>query len=267
MTNDKAADLFKAMAQTAGFTDEQVAKAMAAPQWKEIENRDNRHSEYASALDKAKNLEPLAAKAKEWDKWWTEKGGSTLYTTQQEQATQLALYQERFGNLNPNDPQQVRQVAAGAGITMQQAQEMLKSALNEQGVRFSQMSNELLAVTVDAQNRGIKLTTEDIGAMNKLMADKGVTYAGAYQEHLGPRVREMEEQKRKKELEDYATQKVQDELTRRGISGVQPGSSEVPASFFERPATGMADKPKSDQELMAMWNDAGHQVASRGRAA
>src|SRR6516164_6393684 len=95
MTNDKAADLFRAMAKDAGFTDEQVAKAMAAPQWKEIENRDNRHSEYSSALDKVKNLEPQAAKAKEWDTWWKEKGGSKLY----EQSKELGLYKERYGAL------------------------------------------------------------------------------------------------------------------------------------------------------------------------
>lgn len=255
MTNDKAADLFKQLAKEQGFTDEQVAKAMAAPQWKEIENRDNRHSEYSSALDKAKNFEAAAKKAGEWDDWWKNKGGGTVYQKYQEQQASLARYQERFGALDPNDPNAVRQGAEASGMTMQQVQAMLEARLNEQGTRFSAMTADLGLVMTDAANRGIKLSPDDIQAMNKIMADKGVTYGAAYAEHLGPKVREMESQKLTKEKEDYAAEKVRDALSRVGHNGLPPVNSEVP-SFFERPKAGIAEKSLSDQELLGMWNDA-----------
>ncbi len=259
MTNDKAADLFKALAKKQGFTDEQVTLALQQPEWKEIENRDNRHSEYSSALDKAKNLEPLAVKAKEWDTWWRDKGGSELYETHQEQAQRLARYQERFGDIDPSNPSDVRAAATVTGLTLQQAQAMIDQKLQEQGVRFSQMSNELLAVTVDAQQRGIKLTGDDVLAMNKIMAEKGVTYAGAYEQHLGPKVREMEQQRLENEKKSYAEQQLRDFKTRIGYTENQYGKGGTDgspvASFFDRPKTGVAEKSMSDQELLSMWND------------
>lgn len=265
MTNDKATDLFKAMATKAGFTPDQVTLALSQPEWKEIENRDNRHSEYASALDRAKNLEPLANKAKEWDEWWTKKGGSKLYETQQTQAERLARYTERFGDLDPNaSQQQVQQAAQGAGLTMQQVQALLDAKTNEMGVRMSSMTTDLGMIMVDAANRGIKLSTDDLAAMNKLMADKGVTYGAAYSEHLGPKVREMEEQRLDKEKKDYAAEQVRDALSRAGVHNL-PSSSEIPANFYDRPKAGVAEKSLSDQELLGMWNDAA--PGARTRAA
>ena len=120
MTNDKAVDLFKAMAKGAGLTDEQVNVALSQPQWKEIENRDNRHSEYSSALDRVRNLEPQAATAKRWQDWWEGKGeyagqgaGSKTYKAYIDQQTALARYQERFGALDADATRtEVRDAAA-----------------------------------------------------------------------------------------------------------------------------------------------------------
>jgi hypothetical protein len=266
MTNDKAVDLFKAMAKGAGLTDEQVNVALSQPQWKEIENRDNRHSEYSSALDKVRNLEPQAATAKRWQDWWEGKGeyagqgaGSKTYKAYIDQQTALARYQERFGALDADSSRtEVRDAAAATGMTMQQVQAML----DEQGKRFSAMSTEQMAILADAQTRGLKLTVEDVTAMNRIMAEKGVTYAGAYEQHVGPRVREMEQQKLTKEKEDYAAEKVRDALTRAGVHAVQ-GNQEVPPSFYDRPKTGVAEKSMSDQELLAMWNDSAPGAKSR----
>lgn len=255
MTNDKAADLLKALAKKAGFTDEQVTLALSQPEWKEIENRDNRHSEYSSALDKAKNLEPLAAKAKEWDEWWGKKGGSKLYEENQRKEQLLSRFTERFGALDPDDTTDVRHAAKVTGMTMQQVQEMLDTQKNQIGLQFSQMTNELLAIQVDAANRGVKLTGDDVVAMNKLMAEKGVTYAAAYESHVGPRVREMEQQRLEKEKKDYAAEQVRDALTRAGVHNLPTASDSIPANFFDRPKTGIAEKSLSDQELLSMWND------------
>jgi len=262
LSNLQAAELFKQLAAKAGFSDDQVKLALNADEWKELQNRDNRHSEYSSALDRVKNLEPLATKATEWDKWWKE-GGSRLYQAEQEKSQALARYQERFGNLDPNDPADVRRGAAQTGMTMEQVQAMLAERDNQIGVRFSAMTNDLLAVTVDAQQRGIKLSGDDVLAMQKIMAEKGVGYGQAYELHAGPRVREMESQRLQKEKEDYANEKVQDALTRAGVHGGIPTTSDVPNNFFDRPTGGVADKPKTDQELMQMWNEAGKQVAGR----
>lgn len=242
------------MAKKQGWTDEQVTLALQQPEWKEIENRDNRHSEYSSALDKAKNLEPLAAKAKEWDEWWGKKGGSKLYEENQRKEAALLRYQERFGALDPDSSTDIRHAATATGMTMQQVQEMLDAKSNDMGVRFSQMTNELLAITVDAANRGVKLTGDDVVAMQNLMASKGVTYAAAYEQHVGPRVREMEQQRLEKEKKDYAAEQVRDALTRAGVHNLSL-TSEVPANFFDRPKTGIAEKSLSDQELLSMWND------------
>lgn len=260
MTNDKALDLFKAMAKGAGLTDEQVNLALTQPQWKEIENRDNRHSEYSSALDKAKNLEPLAAKAKEWDEWWGKKGGSKLYEANQNHERELARYQERFGALDADSSvPDVRRAAAATGLTLEQVQALL----NDQGAKFSQYQADRDLVFADAATRGVRITTDDVTAMNKLMADKGVTYAAAYQEHVGPRVREMEQQKQAKEKEDYAAEKVRDALTRAGVHNLPAAADSIPANFFDRPKTGIAEKSLSDQELLSMWNDSSPGAKSR----
>ena len=261
MTNDKAADLFKALAAKAGFSEDQVKLALDTAEYKELENRLPR-PEYSRAMDRVRDLEPLATKAKEWDEWWTKKGGSTLF----EKASQLSRYQERFGDLDPNNSTEVRQAANATGLTMEQVNALVEARTNDIGVRFSQMTNELLAIQVDAANRGVKLTGDDVLAMNKLMQEKGVTYAGAYEMHVGPRVREMEQTRLSKEKEDYAAEKVRDALSRVGHNAPLGSDPSVP-NFFDRPQGGMADKPKSDQELLAMWNDAGQAVANRGRAA
>lgn len=256
MTNDKAADLFKAMATKAGFTPEQVNLALAAPEWKEIENRDNRHSEYSSALDKAKNLETKLQAAEPFRQWWQEKGGAQWYQNSNEQAQELARFKERYGDLDPNNPSDVRQAATASGLTLAQAKAMLDEQRTQLGVQFTAMTTDALAVMTDAQQRGIKLTTDDIGAMNRIMAEKGVTYGQAYETHLGPRVREMEQTKLTREKEEYAAEKVRDALSRVGHNGLPADSAGVQTGFFDRPANGMADKPRSDQELMAMWADA-----------
>lgn len=262
LSNEAAQDLFKALAKKAGFTEAQVKLALEAEEWKEIQNRDNRHSEYSSALDKLKNLEPKAKKAEEWDEWWTKKGGAKLYETHQQQAQVLARYQERFGELDPNSTQDVRTAAAQTGLTLQQAQAMLEQERQKMGVQFSSMTNDAMAVLVDASNRGLKLSTEDIATMNKIMADKGVTYGAAYAEHFGPKVREMEQQRLAKEKEEYANEKVRDALTRAGVSSV-PQEPGIQANFFDRPAAGVAEKSLSDQELLSMWHDSAPGAKSR----
>lgn len=264
LSNLQAKQLFEQLAAKAGFTQDQVKLALEAEEWKELQNRDNRHSEYSSALDKVKNLEPLAQKAKQWDEWWTEKGGSKLYETQQQQAQRLALYQERFGELDPQQQQQVQQAAA-SGMSMQQVTALIDSKLNEQGTRFSQYQAERDRVFVEASNLGIKLTADDLTAMNNLMSTRGVTYAQAAQEHLGPRVRELEDKKRKDEMEQYAQQKVQDELARRGVAAVPITSQTPSANFFDRPKNGVAERTNSDQELLAMWAESA--PGAQGRAA
>lgn len=260
LTNEKATDLFLAMAKKAGWTESQVKLALDSDEGKEILNRDNRHSEYSSALDKVKNLEPLAKKATEWDEWWGKKGGSKLYETQQQQAQVLARYQERFGELDSNSNVDVQKAANVAGLTLQQAQEMLA----DQGRRFSQMSSDQMLVMVDAQNRGIKLSTEDVSAMTKIMAEKNMTYGQAYSEHVGPRVREMESQRLDKEKKDYAAEQVRDALSRAGVHNL-PATSDLSPSFFDRPTNGLAEKSMSDQELLSMWQDSA--PGAKGRAA
>jgi hypothetical protein len=260
MTNDKAADLFRAMAKDAGFTDEQVAKAMAAPQWKEIENRDNRHSEYSSALDKVKNLEPQAAKAKEWDTWWKEKGGSTLY----EQSKELGLYKERYGALtgDTNGGNGGGNTNVPAGVTMAQVQAMLKEQIEAQGARFSTFQSDILTTNAELAAHGITPKAADIAEMNKLMAN-GATYSAAAVSHFGPRVREMEQQRIEKEKKDAVEQAVKDYASRSGAySNVPPPGQTSQPSFMSRPDNGVAPAGKTDQELLALWNE-----SAPGRAA
>lgn len=255
LNNLQATDLFKQLATKAGFTPEQVDLALKADEFKEFENGYRRQSEYSQALDRAKALEPQAAKAAEWDEWWSKKGGKKVYETYQESQATLARYQERFGDLNPNSQADVREAAATTGMTIQQVQALL----NDQGTRWSQMLADRDLVFADAATRGLKFSTEDLATMNRLQAEKGVTFSAAYETHMGPRVREMDQKARETEKEAYAAEKVRDALSRVGHNGLPP-TADVP-NFYDRPKAGVAEKSMNDQELLAMWNDSAPKAA------
>jgi hypothetical protein len=79
---------------------------------------------------------------------------------------------------------------------------------------------------------------------------------------MGPKVRELEQTKLTREKEEYAAEKVRDALSRIGHNGLPADSAGVQTGFFERPANGMADKPKTEQELLAMWQDSAPKQAA-----
>ena len=92
----------------------------------------------------------------------------------------------------------------------------------------------------------------------------GVTYAGAYQEVVAPRVREMESQRFEKEKKDFAAEAVRDALSRAGANPASTASTPgFQSNFFDRPADGVAKSSMNEQELVALWADSAPGNSSR----
>lgn len=253
MAAKTATELFNEMAKKAGFTADQVTLALSQPEYKELENGFVRHDEYSSALDKAKNLQGQADKAKQWDDWY--KQNSPAITGLNEKAQLLAKYEERFGALD-GSAGDTRAAAATTGLTMADV-----TKITEQ---LSQNFSGLLKDGLRIASRHAAAFGEelDVDALEKIALEKRVPLTQAYEELVAPRVRERNEAKTKVEIEKQVSERVKDELSRRAMSPGTSGHSAPPVFIGQQPTGADAPKPLGDQDLMSLWSDAGKTAAA-----
>ncbi len=254
MATKTATELFQEMAKKAGFTAEQVTLALSQPEYKELENGFVRHDEYSSALDKARELQTAADKAKQWDDWYKQNGPAIQ--TLNEKAERLARYEQQFGALDGTDPNANRQAAAATGLTMADVTKITE----QMSQNFSGLLKDGLRIASrHAATFGEEL---DVDSLEKIALEKRVPLTQAYEELVGPRVRERNDAKTKEEIARQVAEGVKDELSRRAMSPGSTGHSAPPVFLGQQPTGADAPKPLGDQDLMSIWNDAGKSAAA-----
>lgn len=243
-----AQELFADMAKAAGWTTEQVTLALATDAGKELNNGYVRHAEYSSALDKARNLEGEAAKAKQWEGWWKE-NSPRIQNLQTEHATlKERLKQAGYTDLQA-ETTATAQTGAGAGLTMEQVQQLFTQRDNN----YSSLLRDTMSIL--SEHDSARLGRLDVPALEKIAQEKQLTLKGAYDQFIAPKVKELETKDLEARITREREEAVKDYASRNNLPvnidrGLQPG-----ANFG--PRTGEAAKAVDDAGLMSMWADAG----------
>ena len=130
MTTAEAKAEFEKLAKENGIPDDQVSVLLQAFSNEKfaaaVGNGYTRHSEYSSALDKAKNAEK---KAQEYEKWYTEQAAPAMGWAKTA-AERLQQYEDKFGSLDNATAGEKAAAAAVAGISEEKLNKTLETRMN-----------------------------------------------------------------------------------------------------------------------------------------
>lgn len=220
---------------------------------KETSNGIARHSEYSSALDRARNLEQEVNAAKTqlgtWDQWY--KNYAEPKVSKAEQAEKrLQDYVNQFGELPDGTPVGNR---TGAQVTAGMTKEDIDKMFRERDRAYTTMTKQVTRVMA----RHLKDFNEDldIDAVEKIMDEKGLPLEAAYKEFVQPRVEERQTKERS-EWEKKTRDEIERDLKSRYKLPVDAKPRESVSDLLNRKAPdNMPEELDAKNAFIDAWNE------------
>jgi len=258
MTPQEAKAYFQELARKAGL-DPSVSLSQVLENenfLKETGNGIARHSEYSSALDRARALEQERNQAKEqlgtWDAWYKNYAEPKVSQAEQREK-QLQDYVNRYGQLPDGTQTGYQGEQVVAGMTKAEIEKMLKERDSVRDQAYTTMTKQVTRVMA----RHLKDFNEDldIDAVEKLMDEKRLPLEAAYKEYIGPRVEErkktQDEEWRKK-----TTEEIERDVRSRYKIPVDAKPRESVSDLLNRKAPdGIPEEQGAKNAFMEAWNE------------
>lgn len=243
----RAKDIVGEIEKTAGWTPEQSAQMRTYLLENEaaaehLGNSTARHSEYSSALDKARDLETKLNEAAKYQQWYEKN-----YAVANAAVTEAARYRERYGALDetPNPVPANNGASVPAGMTKAEIEQLLTDRDN----RWASITKTGLRLA--SRHAAEYKEALDIDAIEKIAIEKSIPLDIAYEEFVRPRVQEAEKKRTDEEIKRRVDEGIAAERSRMGSHGAFIPAQQ--SGFSDYANKGGKVAATDDAELANMW--------------
>jgi len=240
------------LAQQAGLDatlSESLLKALENPRFAEgLSNGVARQAEFSRAMDELRTQRSTYERQQtEWTTWFT-----TNKPVVDQMRTALTAYEQKYGPLDPNNPNR-----GGEGLTQAQIDKQLKE-ISDRSMAFTTSVTKQVAWAMDDYRSRFGKAL-DLEALEKTALDQNLTVRQAYEKMIEPEVKTQTEATRQKELKEAGDKAVQEYASKHSLP-VDNGPTE-PAPFFQRPVEGA--QPLTDAQRARNFADTWSQETAK----
>jgi len=248
---------FTELCTEAGYSPEQTAQLLQLAKHEKVATKlggvlKTAQDDYQSQVGRQKAAED---KLKSYEQQVTDWYAKSNAAYQQAQAERDAMNQQ-LSQLKQSlgvDPGNGYQPPTNGDTSKYLTKEDLLAAMNEQNTRFAGVIKDITRVSSrHAAKFGEELDTEALE--ETLKQHPGLSVAQAYEQMVGPRLREEQEKRHQKEKEEYAAEKLRDYKSQHHLP-VDPVPTESAPMYR---TVDPKDMPKDiDADLLEAWHSVG----------
>jgi len=247
---------FTELCTEAGYSPEQTAQLLQLAKHEKVATKlggvlKTAQDDYQSQVGRQKAAEDKLKSYEQQVTDWYAKSNAAYQQAQAERDAmnqQLSVLKQSLGV----DPGNGYQPPTNGDTSKYLTKEDLLAAMNEQNTRFAGVIKDITRVSSrHAAKFGEELDTEALE--ETLKQHPGLSVAQAYEQMVGPRLREEQEKRHQKEKEEYAAEKLRDYKSQHHLP-VDPVPTESAPMYR---TVDPKDVPKDiDQDLLAAWHGA-----------
>jgi len=248
---------FTELCTEAGYSPEQTAQLLQLAKHEKVATKlggvlKTAQDDYQSQVGRQKAAEDKLKSYEQQVTDWYAKSNAAYQQAQAERDAmnqQLSALKQQLGV----DPGNGYQPPTNGDTSKYLTKEDLLAAMNEQNTRFAGVIKDITRVASrHAAKFGEELDTEALE--ETLKQHPGLSVAQAYEQMVGPRLREEQEKRHQKEKEEYAAEKLRDYKSQHHLP-VDPVPAETAPMYRN---TDPKDMPKDiDADLLEAWHSVG----------